>query len=147
MPDQNETLDDLEAEIDAEALNDAEFEGEDDLGEGQTAHEYRAPDPQMAQIISGAFLAVGNVVCARKKVTPISQAEADAVGSAGADVMAFYDFQPSGKAGAWLGLAIAVAAVSIPRLKEAASVIDAETEPPDAGAPVFDPLNMPADPF
>jgi hypothetical protein len=72
----------------------------------------------MVQVCSVLVSAIGGVICSRADVAALTEQETAAVGGALANVAAQYDLTMSPKTAAWLGLAVVVAGVALPRQKE-----------------------------
>lgn len=123
MSQQAETLDDIEQELGAEAKAEAEAESEHGEAEREAS---AAPHVDVGPLIAKVVMVTGNLVCKRANVSPLQEAEGEAVGEAVADVLSHYDMPINGPAASWATLGIVLTMVVLPRMEELEKTIDAE---------------------
>jgi len=126
---ENPELDALAAEAEPE------FEAEPGIGHNGAPEAEPAADPGLAIALAMLAALVGNLVCARYRVLPLTDDESRAIGQAAALVAAHYDISGlDPKAAAWIGLGFAVGAAAAPRVLMARQTVDGEAETVAEGA-------------
>ena len=132
-------LDGLAAEV---GVGDpGKVEAEAGKPEALPASEFPTPDPVLAQSCNMLVGIVGQILCARFRVSHLTPEEVAAVGGAAAQVAACYDLTLlDPKTAAWIGLGIATAGVVQPRwqtlqaMQEAARAVSEGSPGPTNGA-------------
>ena len=128
---------------------------QDGARDGRPEAASAGPDVSRAALDGACTIVVkglGRLITRRAKVSDLTPEEAAMVGKAAADVAVLYDWHLSEKAAAWLGLGMAVVAVSAPRIEEydARRVMPTENEAsPDGSEGDLEdyPLNAPQTPM
>lgn len=119
------------AKLRAEA-DSAERSGEspDEAAPGASPPGDQAPPPELVKVTTRLARAVGNMICRRNNVSPLEHDEAEAIGTAIAQLAIVYNIgNMDPKTAAWFGLGIAVVGVALPRMEQAERTIEAKASP------------------
>lgn len=87
------------------------------------------PPGLLDELLAGAVMDLGNIICARARVDPIREREALPVGRQLRRLIEVYDVRISPKLAAWAGLAITVGALARPRVIQAQAIVDVDPGP------------------